>query len=292
MGTIVGSAGGAPLPSSPSPPEIQRAVQAMGGAAQTAEQAQEQRQQERREQQREEARQQEQQRQQEAAERAAERQQQQFEALQQVAQAESVLQQLRQGDSALAQQQAALVQQILQILNATPTPSPTRTSITPVPSATPLGNNDLNRIRNNLPPPPANAPSCASRVGEVCQLGGDLSGSTGRVVGSMQWRIVVPTDRISPGVTAVVAIATDARRDGEFITCPRAVAGQPTICEGATMGNAIQGGTVGVYVNSVAVVQGTTVGPGSGPVGTGQMRISLIWGTPPQDLDAHLWTPP
>jgi hypothetical protein len=137
---------------------------------------------------------------------------------------------------------------------------------------------------------------CATIVGQGCQVGGALAGSTGTVVSSMAWRIVVPAGLIRPGDAAVVFVPTT--RGTEFFRCPPAVAGQPTICTGTSIGNGRQGGTVRVMVGDQLVAQGTINGPGvaaAPPPGTlvplAPIRIELTWGATPRDLDAHLWVP-
>jgi hypothetical protein len=75
----------------------------------------------------------------------------------------------------------------------------------------------------------------------------------------MQWKIIVPPDRIPAGEGATVFIPTAAGI--EFLTCPVAVAGSPTQCVGTTVANALLGGTVHVFANNSEVAHGQIVKP-------------------------------
>ncbi len=108
---------------------------------------------------------------------------------------------------------------------------------------------------------------CGLLAGHVCQVGGDLAGSTvtpsapGTTTGS-QWRIVLPAGRIVAGATATVFVPTT--RGIEFFDCPPATAGTQTVCTGTTRGHALQHGTARVHVGNALIAQGTISGPGPG----------------------------
>jgi hypothetical protein len=108
---------------------------------------------------------------------------------------------------------------------------------------------------------------CGLAAGHVCQVGGDLIGSTvtplsatGATAGS-QWRVVVPAGKIVAGATATVFVPTT--RGIEFFDCPVATTGAQTVCTGTTRGHALQRGTARVHVGNAVVAQGTISGPGT-----------------------------
>ncbi|HEY7061767.1 MAG TPA: hypothetical protein VII06_09820 [Chloroflexota bacterium] len=108
---------------------------------------------------------------------------------------------------------------------------------------------------------------CGLAVGHVCQVGGDLAGSTvtpsgapGATTGS-QWRVIVPAGRIVAGAVATVFVPTT--RGIEFFDCPAASAGAQTVCTGQTRGHALQGGTARVHVGNQVIAQGAIRGPGA-----------------------------
>ena len=109
--------------------------------------------------------------------------------------------------------------------------------------------------------------SAASPPGHVCQVGGDLAGSTitplgtsGAASGS-QWRVLVPAGRITAGAIATVFVPTT--RGIEFFDCLAATAGAQTVCVGSTRGHGLQNGTARVHVGSTPVAQGSISGPGT-----------------------------
>jgi hypothetical protein len=174
----------------------------------------------------------------------AERQRRIAEAQAAVAQAQLGLIAIQAELNRLVQQEQMLVQQVLLLLTATPTATP--------------GCNAPACIAAGLVPDGSGP--CATQPGQVCHLTGSLAGSSGTVVGSMQWRITVPAGLIPAGAVATIFIPTT--RGIEFFDCPPAGAGAPTGCLGTTSGNGLQGGTVRVFVSNQQVVQGTIAGPG------------------------------
>ncbi len=117
---------------------------------------------------------------------------------------------------------------------------------------------------------------CATAAGQVCQVGGDLAGSTGRVAGGMQWRVVVPAGRIPSGASATVFFPTTAGI--EFFDCGPPASEGPTACTGNTTGSGLQGGTVHVYANAATVAQGPISGSGGlagGPATPGPSRFPV-----------------
>jgi YVTN family beta-propeller protein len=100
---------------------------------------------------------------------------------------------------------------------------------------------------------------CATVVGAVCAVIGDLAGSTGRVTASMQWQIVVPAGRIPGGAIGTVVVPTTVGL--ETFDCPPATAGSTT-CSGTTRGSGLQGGIVRVFAGNSQVAQGMITGPG------------------------------
>jgi hypothetical protein len=107
---------------------------------------------------------------------------------------------------------------------------------------------------------------CGLTTAHVCQVGGDLTGSTITLSGvpgattASQWRVLVPAGRIVPGVTATVFVPTT--RGIEFFDCALATAGAQTVCSGQTRGHALQRGTVRIHVGNSVVAQGAVSGPG------------------------------
>lgn len=140
-------------------------------------------------------------------------------------------------------------------------PAPPRPPVAPAPLAP--ANNPV-RIQQSLALDGNGL--CGLAVGHICQVGGDLTGSTVTPVantgtaGSSQWRVLVPAGRIVAGATATVFVPTT--RGIEFFDCPAATAGAQTVCVGQTLGHALQSGTVRIHVGNTAVAQGTVSGPG------------------------------
>ncbi len=160
-----------------------------------------------------------------------------------------------------AWRQSVLAASLLAQQAAAPTAVP-RPAAPPTPVPPP---NDRVRIQQSLPLDGDGL--CGLAAGHVCQVGGDLAGSTvtplggaGATAGS-QWRVVVPAGRIVAGATATVFVPTT--RGIEFFDCPPATAGAQTICTGQTRGHALQRGTVRVHVGNVVVAQGPVSGPGA-----------------------------
>jgi YVTN family beta-propeller protein len=159
-----------------------------------------------------------------------------------VAQAQAALVAAEAELARLAQQEQALVRDILGLLTSTPLG----------PSAAPGAGSALTVDGSG---------ACATVIGQVCQVGGALAGSSGTVIASMRWRITVPAGLIPAGAVGRVSIPTTLGMRETF-DCPRAVPGVPTGCEGTTTANGLQGGTVFVLVGEAVVAQGTINGPG------------------------------
>ena len=120
---------------------------------------------------------------------------------------------------------------------------------------------------------------CATQIGQVCQVGGDLSGSQGTVTASMSWRILVPANRIPPGAIATVFIPTTVGI--EFFDCPPPTTGQATVCTGVTIGNGRLGGTVRVFANNAQIAQGSILGQaGVSPTATHIATGVVVTNTP------------
>jgi hypothetical protein len=156
--------------------------------------------------------------------------------------------------------QSALIASLLAQQVATPPPPP-RPLVAPI--APPPPNNPV-AIQQSLAVDGDGL--CGLTSAHVCQLGGDLAGSTITLLGApgattgAQWRVVVPAGRIVAGATATVFVPTT--RGIEFFDCPLATAATQTVCAGQTRGHALHRGTVRVHVGNSAVAQGAISGPG------------------------------
>src|SRR5579884_1972704 len=154
-----------------------------------------------------------------------------------------------------------LAQQAAAARANTPAPPPPPAPAPPTPMPPP---NNRERIRQALTVDGDGL--CGLAAGHVCQVGGDLAGSTVTLAGppdaptGSQWRVVVPAGRVVAGALATVFVPTT--RGIEFFDCPPATAGAPTVCAGQTRGHALQGGTAHVHVGNTLVAQGTIRGPG------------------------------
>jgi hypothetical protein len=167
------------------------------------------------------------------------------------------------------QAQAMLAAWSQTVLAASLLARPVAAPLAPPPSAAPPAlaplppPNDRARLQQVLAPDGDGL--CGLAPGHVCQVGGDLAGSTVTPLGAFatagsQWRLVVPAGRSVAGATATVFVPTT--RGTEFFDCPPATASGPTVCTGQTRGHALQRGTARVHVGNAVVAQGAISGPG------------------------------
>jgi hypothetical protein len=187
---------------------------------------------------------------QEQQERQHRREQQQAQAEAAAVQAQAALAAVLADEARLAQQEAALRAQLAQLLGGS------------VPG-TGAGPNDRQRIGAGLVPDGSGP--CATLPGTVCTADRDLAGSVGTLGAGMQWRVQVATGRLPPGAIATVFLPTTMGI--EFFDCQPALAGQLTLCTGATRGTGLQGGAARVFAANGLLAQGRIVGPGAPPSG-------------------------
>jgi hypothetical protein len=205
-----------------------------------------------------------------AAQRQQRQQQQRALAVAQLLQAQAALVAAEGEAARLAQQEAALRQQIAELLGE---------------------GSLLAETLAGLPAGPT-SPPCATGVGHICRVtlavvgpSGVFGTAIGVVVASQSWTVTV--HGLPAGAAATTVFQTT--RGLETIACPASVAGLPTICRGPTAGTAVLNSVARVFVTGQLVAQGIVQGPGLPPdavilpptTGTSPTPSRTVTATPP-----------
>jgi hypothetical protein len=117
---------------------------------------------------------------------------------------------------------------------------------------------------------------CADSIEDGCTVSGQVTGNA-RVIGSMAWTLtaLVPTG-VALGTSPVAVLSTTLVGLEGFLCSPVVGDQRMVLCDGITIGNALQGSTVTVVFATGVRVTGIVTGPGPRPV------VSPLLPPPPQ----------